>query len=93
MENGKRVSKEEKALIEKYKQEVFVSYQPSGYKDDRTEARILSNVFKGEIRKRSSGDLAMQFLLIEDQLKSHKSKNALKYVLHGICFRSDFLGY
>jgi hypothetical protein len=73
MERGLRVSALEKQAIQTHKPEVFVSYQRSGYKDSRTELRILQNVFKAETEKRAG-----EFVLIQDQLKTHKIKAALE---------------
>src|SRR6185312_13149780 len=85
METGKRVSRLEKQVIDKYRETVFVSYQLNGYKDTRTELRILRNSFKPEITKRAGGTDA-EFLLVQDQLKVHKCAAALTYVLCFICF-------
>jgi hypothetical protein len=79
MENGKRVPELEKSAIERHKNVLYVSYQSNGYKDERTELRILRNCFKAEILKRS-GNSNMEFVLVQDQLKSHKCDSALKYV-------------
>jgi hypothetical protein len=82
MEGGKRVSRAEKEVINLHKDSVFVSYQQNGYKDERTELRILRHVYKKEITKRSAGNLRCEYLLIQDQLAAHKTVDVLKYGFH-----------
>jgi hypothetical protein len=78
MEQGKRVSEQEKRTIEKFKDTVFVSYQSCGYKDERTEIRILKNAFRMETVKRSNEMNVAEFVLVQDQLKAHKCSSALE---------------
>ena len=81
MEQGKRVPAAEKNIIQKYRDTIFVSYQSSGYKDERTEVRILRNTFKPETVRRSNNQ-DTEFLLVQDQLATHKCKSALTYVAY-----------
>lgn len=78
MEQGKRVPDAEKATIQKHKDCLFVSYQINGYKDARTEDRILRHSFKPEILRRAGNDDQCEFLLVQDQLKAHKCASALR---------------
>jgi hypothetical protein len=79
MENGLRVPSAEKRAITAASDCVFVSYQPSAYKDERTELRILNGIWKvhTDAVKREPKD---EFLLIQDGLSSHQCDSALKYV-------------
>jgi hypothetical protein len=72
MERGIRVSKDEQAMITLHNATVFVSYQRNGYKDERTELRILEHVYK-EATRIPNGP---EFLLIQDQLTSHKTSSS-----------------
>lgn len=88
MEGG-ILSTGEKEAIKQHEASVFVSYQPKGYKDERTEIRILQNVYKKEVKNRATEKI-QEFLLIQDNLAAHKTQSALKYTPRFVFVLNDF---